>query len=291
MYILRPGKKIKLNSSAFSLWFLCDQSLSHVRLFAIPHRSPPGSSVYGILQAIILKWAAKPCSRCDTSAAAAAAAAKSRQSCPTLCNPIDRSPPGSSVPEILQARTLEWFAISFSNDESEKWKQSHSVVSDSQWPQGLQHQAPSSMGFSRQEYWSGKGSFPSPFPVIPLGRHKNLQRPKIQFVNIFGQVPWISYWYRREKFNQVFAFRKSSLFCSFTDCIHIANSHWFPICLAAKENVFESKSVRRQRNMSVIHLFSIYQLGMGSTAWISLRAVKKLLIWETNSKIPTSRKN
>ena len=46
---------------------------------------------------------------------AAAAAAKSRQSCPTLCDPIDSSPPGSSVPGILQARTLEWVAISFSN--------------------------------------------------------------------------------------------------------------------------------------------------------------------------------
>ena len=45
----------------------------------------------------------------------AAAAAKSRQSCPTLCNPINGSPPGSSVPGILQARTLEWVAISFSN--------------------------------------------------------------------------------------------------------------------------------------------------------------------------------
>ena len=45
----------------------------------------------------------------------AAAAAKSLQSCPTLCNPIDGSPPGSSVPGILQARTLEWIAISFSN--------------------------------------------------------------------------------------------------------------------------------------------------------------------------------
>ena len=44
-----------------------------------------------------------------------AAAAKSLQSCPTLCNPIDGSPPGSSVPGILQARTLEWVAISFSN--------------------------------------------------------------------------------------------------------------------------------------------------------------------------------
>ena len=47
--------------------------------------------------------------------AAAAAAAKSLQSCPTLCDPIDGSPPGSPVPGILQARTLEWFAISFSN--------------------------------------------------------------------------------------------------------------------------------------------------------------------------------
>ena len=46
-------------------------------------------------------------------AAAAAAAAKSLQSCPTLCNPIDGSPPGSSFPEILQARTLEWVASSF----------------------------------------------------------------------------------------------------------------------------------------------------------------------------------
>ena len=46
---------------------------------------------------------------------AAAAAAKSLQSCPTLCNPIDGSPPGSAIPEILQARTLEWVAISFSN--------------------------------------------------------------------------------------------------------------------------------------------------------------------------------
>ena len=49
------------------------------------------------------------------SDAAAAAAAKSLQSCPTLCDPIDGSPPGSRVPGILQARTLEWVAISFSN--------------------------------------------------------------------------------------------------------------------------------------------------------------------------------
>ena len=49
------------------------------------------------------------------TAAAAAAAAKSLQLCPTLCNPIDSSPPGSSVPGILQAGILEWVAISFSN--------------------------------------------------------------------------------------------------------------------------------------------------------------------------------
>ena len=67
---------------------------------------------------------------------AAAAAAKSIQSCPTLCNPIDGSPPGSPVPGILQARTLEWVAISFSN--AWKWKWSSSVVSDSSRPHGLQ---------------------------------------------------------------------------------------------------------------------------------------------------------
>ena len=52
--------------------------------------------------------------------AAAAATAKSLQSCPTLCDPIDGSPPGSHITGILQARTLEWVAISFSNAESEK---------------------------------------------------------------------------------------------------------------------------------------------------------------------------
>ena len=63
--------------------------------------------------------------------AAAAAAAKLLQSCPTLCDPIDGSPPGSPIPGILQARTLEWVAISFSN--AWKWK-SRLVVSDSSDP-------------------------------------------------------------------------------------------------------------------------------------------------------------
>ena len=85
-----------------------------------------------------------------------ASAAKSLQSCPTLCNPIDGSPPGSPIPGILQARTLEWVAISFSN--ASKWKvkvKSLSRVRPSATPWTATYQAPPSMGFSRQEYWSG----------------------------------------------------------------------------------------------------------------------------------------
>ena len=87
--------------------------------------------------------------------AAATAAAKSIQSCPTLCDPIDRSPPGSPVPGILQARTLEWGAISISN--AWKWKvkvKSLSCVRLLATPWTAAYQAPPPMGLSRQEYWS-----------------------------------------------------------------------------------------------------------------------------------------
>ena len=94
---------------------------------------------------------------------AAAAAAKSLQSCPTLCDPIDSSPPGSPVPGILQARILEWVAISFSS--AWKWKVKVKLLSRVQllatsWTAA--YQAPPSMGFSRQEYWSG---VPLPSPL------------------------------------------------------------------------------------------------------------------------------
>ena len=82
--------------------------------------------------------------------------ANSLQSCLTLCDPIDGSPPGSPVPGILQARTLEWVAISFSN--TWKWKvkvKSPSRVRLLATPWTAAYQAPPSMGFSRQEYWSG----------------------------------------------------------------------------------------------------------------------------------------
>ena len=88
-----------------------------------------------------------------TSVHVAAAATKSLQSCPTLCDPIDGSPPGSAVPGNLQARTLEWVAISFSN--AWKWKlkvKSLTCVQLSATPRIAAHQAPPSMGFSRQEY-------------------------------------------------------------------------------------------------------------------------------------------
>ena len=92
-------------------------------------------------------------------------AAKSLQSCPTLCDPIDGSPPGSPVPGILQARTLESVAISFSN--AWKWKVKVKLLSRVPLfvtPWTAAYQAPPSMGFSRQEYWSGV-PLPSPTKV------------------------------------------------------------------------------------------------------------------------------
>jgi len=96
-------------------------------------------------------------------------AAKSLQSCPTLCDPIDSSPPGSPVPGTLQARTLEWVAISFSN--AWKWKvkvKSLSRVRPSATPWTAAFQAPLSMGFSSQEYWSG---VPTCFNAILSNHH------------------------------------------------------------------------------------------------------------------------
>ena len=81
-----------------------------------------------------MRWMASPTQWTRVWASSAAAAAKSLQSCLTLCDPIDSSPPGSPVPGILQARTLQWVAMSFSN----AWKWSRSVMSDPQRPHGLQ---------------------------------------------------------------------------------------------------------------------------------------------------------
>ena len=114
------------------------------------------------------------------SYAAAAAAAESLQSCPTLCSPIDGSPPGSSIPGILQARTLEWVAISFSS--AWKWKvKGKSLIRV--WlfatPWIAAYQAPPSVGFSRQEYWSGVPSPSLEYPpkILYYIKHHDMDHP------------------------------------------------------------------------------------------------------------------
>ena len=97
----------------------------------------------------ICKWYYFPHSTTTTTT-------KSLQSCPTLCDPMDCSPPGFSVHGLLQARTLEWVVISFSN----AWKRKVKVKSLSRvrlpaTPRTAAYQAPPSMGFSGQQYWSG----------------------------------------------------------------------------------------------------------------------------------------
>ena len=114
-----------------------------------------------------------------------AAAAKLLQLCPTLCDPIDSSPLGSPVPGILQARTLEWVAISFSS--ASKWKvkvKSLSRVWFFATPWTAASQAPPFMGFSRQEYWSG----------MPL------PSPPIQYINayIWNSERWQRWPYMRD---------------------------------------------------------------------------------------------
>ena len=150
---------------------------------------PPGWSVHVILQAKILEWVAMPSSRESSQSRIELASlispalaggffitstiwesfvqpsAKSLQSCPTLCDPIDGNLPGSPVPGILQARTLEWVAISFSS--AWKWKVKVKSLSRVQlWaiPWTAAYQSLPSIGFSRQEYWSG---VPLPSPVQP----------------------------------------------------------------------------------------------------------------------------
>ena len=158
------------------------KSLSHVRLFATPwtaaYQAPPSmgffrqvsysqttrsSNIHGTVHssAVILYhsvYIETPISAIQIKRLfpLTAAAAKSLQSCPTLCDPIDSSPLGSPVSGILQARTLEWVAISFSN--AWKWKEKVKFLSRVRLlatPWTAAHQAPPSMGFSRQEYWSG----------------------------------------------------------------------------------------------------------------------------------------
>ena len=119
------------------------------------------------------------CTALDTLAAVAA---KSLQSCPTLCDPKDGSSPVSPVPGILQARTLEWAAISFSN----AWKGKVKVkLLSCVWllatPWTTAHQAPLSMGLSRQEYWSG----------VPLPSPTSISRQALLASSSLQHLPFI----------------------------------------------------------------------------------------------------
>ena len=120
------------------------------------------------------------------------AAAKSLQSCPTLCDPIDGSPPGSPIPGILQARTLEWVAISFSN--AWEWKVKVKLLSRV-WPSAIPwtaaYQAPSSMGFSRQEYWSGGAiAFSEGIGIWRSSRNEPLRPAMSQISSLWMGPPW-----------------------------------------------------------------------------------------------------
>ena len=119
-----------------------------------------------------------------SNALAAATAAESLQSCPTLCDPIYGSPPGSPIPGILQARTLEWVAMSFSN--AWKWKVKVNLLSCVRLlatPWTAAHQAPPSMGFSRPEYWSGV-PWPSPTGTQSFGLFRTI-KTKTMFIIFF----------------------------------------------------------------------------------------------------------
>ena len=159
----------RISSSFYSfcgrLLYLKLLKIGRFKMLFFSHLKPGSTYVYSSFQLIT-----RSCSFFTTfSPDNAAVAAKLLQLCPTLCNPIDGSPPGSPVPGILQARTLEWVAISFSN--AGKWKVKGKPLSRVRLlvtPWTAAYQAPLSMGFSRQECWSG---VPLPSPVQTMEWH------------------------------------------------------------------------------------------------------------------------
>ena len=126
---------------------------------------------------------------CGLDYSTTATAAKLLQPCLTLCDAVDGSPSSSSIPGILQARTLEWVAISFSN--AWKWKVrvkllSHVQLSPTPWTAA--HQAPLSMGFSRQEYWNG---VLLPSPTREDTHHKRISSFYITLAQATWSLDWL----------------------------------------------------------------------------------------------------
>ena len=135
--------------------------------------------------------------------------AKSLQSCPTLCNPIDGSPPGSPIPGILQARTWSGFPFPSPKHESKKWKWSCSVVSDSSQRHGL------------QPTWL---LHPWDFPgkSTGVGCHCLLQ-PGWLVKDYFWVYPWRCYWSRLA-------------FVSVDQVKKISEGWHHPVCCGSKQN-------------------------------------------------------
>ena len=151
--VAQSWTQLKRLSSSSSSSLISFQSKGHSRVFS--HTTVEKYQFLGT-QLSLVQLSHHYMTAGKTIALTAAAAAKSFQSCPTLCDPTDGSPPGSPIPEILQARPLEWVAISFSN--AWKWKvkvKSLSRVRLLATPWTAAHQAFPSIGFSRQGYWSG----------------------------------------------------------------------------------------------------------------------------------------
>ena len=139
--------------------------------------------------------------------------AKSLQSCPTLCDPIDGSPPGSPIPGILQARTLEWVAISFSN--AWKWKVKVKSLSRVRLLATLwtaAYQAPPSMGFSRQDYWSGV-PLPSPIGSLLLILIPIPSRVPFKECSLLSLYSWENESLLLSALNRLSCFTFSSSFC------------------------------------------------------------------------------
>ena len=163
------SSELLYSEKAIMYFFRCTSFLAskivsiQVAWWEIQYTHPPDLIIiYSEIKYIFIKMSPPPILHLGAAHRIAAAATKSLHSCPTLCDSIDGSPPGSAVPGILQARTLEWVAISFSN--TWKWKvrvKSLSRVWPSVTPWSAAYQAPLSIGFSRQEYWSGV-PLPSP---------------------------------------------------------------------------------------------------------------------------------
>ena len=172
----------------------------------------------------------------------AAAAAKSLQSCPTLCDPRDCSLPGSPVPGILQARTLEWVAISFSNAWNWKVKvKSLSLVQLLATPWTVAHQAPPSMGFSRQECWSGV-PLPSPNQTANFDNVKPqllLHQPKRR-----NNVWKLTKFSKRNK-STVYKLENIS---SRVNSNNLLSRHVITILLEAKNNKKNAKDKRTSNN-------------------------------------------